>query len=93
MDRKYCSLSVIIACLAAWMLPGPANGYEVSETEKQIETTTPHLRAVIRKKGYVSGVAGGRFLDRKTGFHDAGFGLDIVDFLLEPGSDRAYRNK
>ncbi|MFO0864733.1 MAG: hypothetical protein U0744_08795 [Gemmataceae bacterium] len=32
-------------------------------------------------------------LDKKTGFRDLGFGLDIVDWLMEPGSDEAYRDK
>ena len=44
---------------------------------------TPHLEAAVRKKGYVSGVARQSFLDKKTGFRDPGFGLDIVDWLLE----------
>jgi len=34
--------------------------------------------------GFASGVKGGSFRDRKTGGTDLGFGLDIVDFLLEP---------
>jgi hypothetical protein len=41
-------------------------------------------RAAIATDGYVSGVAAGSFVDRKTGARDLGFGLDIVDFLLEP---------
>src|SRR5262249_4798553 len=49
--------------------------------------------AKIRKRGYVSGVEGGSLVDRKTGFHDAGFGLDIVDWIMEPGSDEAYRDQ
>ena len=32
-------------------------------------------------------------LDRKTGFRDLGFGLDIVDWIMEPGSDEAYRDR
>ncbi|MGH7139984.1 MAG: hypothetical protein ACREHD_29950, partial [Pirellulales bacterium] len=44
-------------------------------------------------KGYVTGIAAGSFVDKKTGFHDAGFGLDIVDWIMEPGSDEAYREK
>ena len=39
----------------------------------------------VRKKGYVSGIAAGTFLDKKTGAHDLGFGLHIMDFLLAPG--------
>ena len=46
------------------------------------------VEAVVRKKGYVSGVAGGSLLDRETGFRDLGYGLDIVDWLMEPGSER-----
>jgi hypothetical protein len=41
----------------------------------------------------VSGVAAQSFLDKQTGFRDAGFGLDIVDWIMEPGSDEAYRDR
>ena len=47
----------------------------------------------MRKHGYVTGVAAGSFLDRKTGFRDPGFGLDIVDWTMEPGSDKSYRKE
>jgi hypothetical protein len=67
--------------------------YQVAESGDRISVTTPELKAAIRKKDYVTGVAAGSFVDRKTGFHDAGFGLDIVDWLMEPGSDQAYREK
>ncbi len=39
----------------------------------------------IALRGYVSGVAS--LLDKATGARDLGFGLDIVDFLLEPAPD------
>ena len=65
----------------------------VAETEDQITIITPELEAVVRKNGYVTGVAGGSFLDRKTGFRDVGFGLDVVDWIMEPGSDEAYRDQ
>jgi hypothetical protein len=67
--------------------------FQVTETAEQISIATSTLEAVVRKKGYVSGVAGGSFLDRKSGFRDAGFGLDIVDWIMEPGSDEAYRDQ
>lgn len=54
---------------------------------------TPKLQATIRRRGYVSGVAGGSFVDKKTGARDLGFGLDIVDWIMEPGSDAAYRGQ
>jgi len=71
-------------------LPG---GIRVSEDDERIRIVSSALEASIRKKGYVSGVEGGSFLDRKTGFRDLGFGLDIVDWLLEPGSDAEYRDR
>ena len=65
----------------------------VAEDEQEIKIGTPDLAAVVRKKGYVSGIAAGSLLDKKTGFRDAGFGLDIVDWIMEPGSDEAYRDR
>jgi hypothetical protein len=44
---------------------------------------TPHLEAAVALRGYVSGVAAGSLLDKKTGARDLGFGLVITDFLLE----------
>ncbi len=72
--------------------PG-ADTFEVSEDDQQINIETPQLRAIVRKQGYVSGVAGGSFVDRKTGATDLGFGLDIADWIMEPGSDEAYRDQ
>ena len=66
---------------------------KVNETEDQISIVTPELEAAVHKNGYVTGVAGGSFVDRKTGFRDVGFGLDIVDWIMEPGSDEAYRDQ
>lgn len=68
-----------------------AGGIEVSEADDHIAISTAAIEAKVRKKGYVSGVAAQSFLDRKTGFRDPGFGLHIVDWLMEPGSDEAYR--
>src|SRR5262249_44566287 len=56
----------------------PESGQDILRIE------TPHLEARISTRGYVSGVSAGSFLDKKTGARDLGFGLDIVDFLLEP---------
>src|SRR5947208_1546849 len=70
-----------------------AGEFQVSEDDERIVISSPILDAVVRKKGYVTGVAAGSFLDKKTGFHDAGYGLDIVDWIMEPGSDEAYREQ
>lgn len=85
----------LCACLL-WMSlasPAVASGYQVTETEEEIRIETPQLEAAVRKRGYVTGVYRQTFLDKKTGFRDAGFGLDIADWIMEPGSDLAYREK
>ena len=71
--------------------PAPAD-ITVTEDDKQVVIDTPALHAVVRKEGYVTGVAAGTFLDKKSGFGDAGYGLDIVDWIMEPGADDAYRD-
>jgi hypothetical protein len=57
----------------------------VQEKDDSIQITTDRLEARITKKGYVSGVARGSFLDKKTGARDLGYGLHIMDFLMAPG--------
>ena len=83
----------LFAGLALTLSDAPAADYEVTESDAEIKIVTPQLEAAIRKQGYVSGVASQSLLDRKTGFRDAGFGLDIVDWIMEPGSDEAYREQ
>lgn len=71
----------------------PRPTFQVSEDAERIRISGSVLGAAVRKKGYVSGVEGGSLRDTKTGFRDLGFGLDIVDWLMEPGSDEAYRDR
>ena len=79
--------------------PAPDQGkagtsvFEVTETEDRISIVTPQLEATIAKQGYVSGVKAGSFLDKKTGARDLGYGLDIVDWIMEPGADDDYRDE
>jgi len=63
----------------------PRNAITVEETPDYIQIDTAALQARVRKKGYVSGVAQGSLLDKKTGACDIGFGLHIMDFLMAPG--------
>ena len=82
--------------LPALLPPAPlraADEVKIVDTDSTLRIETPQLSASINKRGYVSGVYRQTFLDKKTGFRDAGFGLDIVDWLMEPGSDRAYRDE
>src|ERR1700722_2119770 len=67
--------------------------FVVTQDDQRITVTSPSLEASIRKKGNVSGVEAQSLLDRKTGARDVGYGLDIVDWLMEPGSDEAYRDR
>lgn len=86
-------LVLMLVVLGAGLPTSAAADYAVTETDEAILIDSPQLEATIRKKGYVTGVAGGSFVDKKTGFRDAGFGLDIVDWIMEPGSDEAYRDQ
>ena len=70
-----------------------AQDYTVVEKDDEIQISTPQLEAAIRKKGYVTGVKAQSFVDKKTGAKDLGFGLDIADWIMEPGSDEAYREQ
>lgn len=87
----------VFAATASWLVaaavPLAAEELTVIESEDSLRIETPQLEAVIRKSGYVSGVAGGSLRDKQTGFRDAGFGLHVVDWLMEPGSDEAYREQ
>src|SRR6516162_2326084 len=76
-------------CFAA----GEETAFQIIEDSNAIHISSPTLEAAVKKRGYVSGVAEGSFLDKKSGFRDAGFGLDIVDWIMEPGSDEAWRDE
>src|SRR5208282_1741332 len=92
--RNRMLLFAILALLPYTAIGADASpAYEVSEDERSIRIETPELAAGISKKGGVTGVSRQSFLDKKTGFRDPGFGLDIVDWIMEPGSDAAYRDR
>src|SRR3954462_8768848 len=82
-----------MATVLAAAPPEPQTGFEVREDDRRIHLIGTALEAAVAKKGYVTGVEAQSFLDRKTGFRDLGFGLDIVDWIMEPGSDLAYRDR
>lgn len=84
---------LVLSC-ASCTVPVPEDpGWVVTEDGDRIRVSGEAIEAAVRKKGYVSGVEGQSLLDRKTGFHDLGYGLDIVDWIMEPGSDEAYREQ
>jgi hypothetical protein len=83
----------LACCLAFIASPCLRAQIRVEDTEQKITLSTPQLDAAVNKKGYVSGIAGGSLIDKQTGFRDAGFGLDIVDWIMQSGSDEAYRDQ
>ncbi len=70
-----------------------SRAFIVEETVERITLRGDILEASIKKIGYVSGVEAGSFHDKKTGARDLGFGLDIQDWIMEPGSDAEYRSQ
>ena len=92
MTRRLCRQLFFVILLASSSF-GRAEDFRVDESDDEIRIESSTLTAAIRKKGYVTGIAAQSFVDRKTGFKDAGFGLDIVDWIMEPGSDEAYRSQ
>lgn len=90
MALRFAQAIVGLIALAATAL---AQDYTVVEKDDEIQISTPQLEAAIRKKGYVTGVKAQSFVDKKTGAKDLGFGLDIADWIMEPGSDEAYREQ
>jgi hypothetical protein len=69
------------------------SGFQLSRGEDRINVTGETLDFAIKTKGYCTGIAAGSLLDKKTGFRDAGYGLDIIDWIMEPGSDATYRDQ
>jgi hypothetical protein len=74
------ALALFLTSSSLW-----AQEIKVVESDDFIQIDTDALQAKVRKKGYVSGIAAGSLVDKKTGARDAGFGLHIMDFLLAPG--------
>lgn len=85
--------AALFAAPAALPAAPPAPPFKVTEDDDRIRIAGAALEAAVRKRGYVTGIEGGSFRDTKTGFRDLGYGLDIVDWVMEPGSDEAYRDK
>ncbi len=67
--------------------------HSIATHSSHVSLQTPQLDASFVRKGYVSGVKSGSLLDKATGSRDLGFGLDIIDWIMEPGADDAYRDK
>ena len=82
-----------ILFLATSLPAAPEPAFDIAESDDRIAIAGKSLEAAIKKKGYVTGVEANSLHDVKTGSRDLGFGLDIVDWIMEPGSDEEYRDK
>jgi len=78
-------ITPLFALLLASSLHAQDPAIQVEDRDDAIQIDTGTVQAKIRKKGYVSGIASGTFIDKKTGAREIGFGLHIMDFLLGPG--------
>lgn len=68
----------------------------VTENDRAITIETEQLEAVIPKKNpkhWMTGIEKGSFLDKATGFREAGDGLMVIDWLMEAGSDAAWADQ
>ena len=68
----------------------------VTESETRIEIETDKLVAAIPKKNpkhWMTGIEKHSFVDKATGFHEAGDGLMVIDWLMEAGSDADWSDQ
>jgi hypothetical protein len=86
---------IVVACAG----PAPAGDEpwaRATEDDRAITIETDRLKAVIPKKNpkqWMTGIEKGSFLDKTTGFREAGDGLMVIDWLMEAGSDEAWGDK
>jgi hypothetical protein len=76
--------------------PDDTTWVRVNEDERAIQVETDKLEAVVPKKNpkhWMTGIEKGSFLDKTTGFREAGDGLMVIDWLMEAGSDEAWSDK
>src|SRR5436309_13294495 len=89
----------LLVAMAASAPAQPAEGAgwaRVTEDGRAITVETDRLEAVIPKqqpRQWMTGIEKGSFLDKATGFREAGDGLMVVDWIMETGSDAAWADK
>ena len=76
--------------------PGETSWARIAESGTAITIESDMIEAVIPKRNpkcWMTGIEKGSFLDKTTGFREAGDGLCVVDWLMEPGSDEPWRDR
>jgi hypothetical protein len=89
-----CSFGLLlVSCSAAPLRAAADDWVTVTEDDRAIKIETDELEAVIPKnnpKHWMTGIEKGSFLDKQTGFREAGDGLMVIDWLMEAGSDAGW---
>jgi hypothetical protein len=86
-------LALLVSATAPVFAADPDSWCRVTEDENRIHIATDALEAAIPKsnpKQWMTGIEKGSFLDKATGFREAGDGLMVIDWLMEAGSDEAW---
>ncbi len=89
-------VAAVVAGPAAAQAPKEADWARVTDDGRAIKIETDRLEAVIPKKDpkhWMTGIEKGTFLDKATGFREAGDGLMVIDWLMEAGSDADWQDK
>jgi len=82
--------SIASTLIASAVAADDASWAKVVEDDRAIKIETDAIEAVIPKKNpkqWMTGIEKGSFLDKATGFREAGDGLMVIDWLMEAGSD------
>lgn len=97
MPRCRRSLAMVPFVTAVALIPsvgwGDDSWLKVEQDERGIKIETADIEAVIPKsspKHWMTGIEKGSFLDKRTGFREAGDGLMVIDWLMEAGSDAEW---
>ncbi len=78
------------------LAPHAAAQIRVTEDERAIKIETDKLEAVIPKnkpKQWMTGIEKHSFVDKATGARELGDGLMVIDWLMEAGSDDAWKDQ
>jgi hypothetical protein len=98
MTRRPIVLAFVLALAStpALLRAGVEDWVRVTEDDRAITVDTDRLQAVIPKrdpKQWMTGIEKQSFLDKATGFREAGDGLMVIDWLMEPGSDAEWADQ
>jgi hypothetical protein len=104
MTRHAANRFTAVVVLALLVFPASPTGVAaeypdwatVTEDDRAIHIETDLLKATIPRnnpKHWMTGIEKHSFVDKTTGFHEAGDGLMVVDWLMEAGSDAEWGDK